>query len=106
MHKDFKLVEKTVKKVEEAVGHNKLGRMISLNLRHNVPREQILQTLSGIEGDNVSTLLTAVRKFLGETIKDGTKLTGFTCPKCSSQSVKMEGGCFVCIDCGDTNCGM
>lgn len=85
--------------------HNKLARMISLNLRHGVPREDILVSLTGIEGDNVSTLLTAVRKFIGKTIDDGKGLVGIKCPNCGGTNLKMESGCFTCADCDYAGCG-
>lgn len=85
--------------------HNRLGRMISLCLRHNIPREDILVALAGIEGDNISTLLSAVRKFLAETIENGTMLVGIKCPSCGSDDLIMEAGCFKCNDCNYCGCG-
>jgi ribonucleotide reductase alpha subunit len=102
---DRGIVQETVEKVKVEYEHNRLSRMISLCLRHNVPREDILITLTGIEGDSISTLLTAVRKFIGKTIRDGTKLTGIICPECKGTNVVMESGCRVCKDCACALCG-
>jgi len=99
------IVKETVGKANIDYPHNRLGRMISLCLRHNIPREDILVSLMGIDGDNISTLLTAVRKFLSQTLSDGIELKGLKCPQCGGRVV-MQAGCFKCIDCADySGCG-
>jgi hypothetical protein len=99
------IVNETVEKANADYPHNRLGRMVSLCLRHNIPREDILVKLMGIDGDNVSTLLTAVRKFLSKTLNDGIELKGVKCPVCGGHLI-MEGGCQRCIDCPDyVGCG-
>jgi ribonucleotide reductase alpha subunit len=98
------IIEEAIEKTKFDYPHNRLGRMISLCLRHNISRLDVLSTLEGIEGDNISTLLTAVRKFLSKTIKDGTKLSGFVCPECKSSNIVMESGCKKCADCQWTLC--
>jgi len=100
---DRKIVTETVEKANDDYPHNRLGRMVSLCLRHNVPREDILISLEGIDGDNLSTLLAAVRKFLSKTLPDGTKLPGLKCPGCGEQLV-VRSGCKDCPSCGWTAC--
>jgi hypothetical protein len=78
--------------------------MVSLCLRHGVPREDILVSLTGIDGDNISTLLAAVRKFLSETLPDGVALKSFKCPECGS-AVIMQEGCKKCSSCSWYACG-
>ena len=97
-----KFIQGTLEKANEDYPHNRLGRMISLCLRHGVKREDILLTLTNLEGDNVSTLLTAVRKFLSKTLEDGTKINK-ECPECKSQ-IYMENGCMICKSCGWSAC--
>ena len=101
------IVQETLEKARVDYPHNRLGRMISLNLRHNVQRVDILTCLMGIEGDNISTLLTAVRKFLAESIEDGTSLKGkgVSCPSCGSDNTALRSGCMDCLDCGTSGCG-
>ena len=99
-----KLIDDTWDKCLGDSPHNRLGRMISLCLRHNIPREDILVSLTGIEGDHISTLLTAVRKFLAETIDDGKEIVGMKCPSCGSDRLIMQSGCFTC-ECGYAGCG-
>jgi ribonucleoside-diphosphate reductase alpha chain len=98
-------IEATLKKAKEDYPHDRLGRMVSLCLRHNIPVVQILTNLMDIEGDNVSTLLTAVRKFLGESLEDGTHLEGVICEKCGGNNVILQSGCKFCLDCQFTGCG-
>jgi ribonucleotide reductase alpha subunit len=92
---DSKFINETLKKANDDYPHNRLGRMVSLCLRHNVPRENILVSLTGIDGDNISTLLAAVRKFLSETLQNGIILKGLKCPICGS-GLRMEEGCKKC----------
>jgi ribonucleoside-diphosphate reductase alpha chain len=101
---DKKFVVETVEKANSDYPHNRLGRMVSLCLRHNVPREDILTSLMDIDGDNVSTLLTAVRKFLSKTLPDGTVLPGLKCPECGGQLI-MRSGCRDCPSCSWSACG-
>lgn len=106
---DEKIVTCTLEKAKSDYPHNRLGRLVSLNLRHNVPREDILAALMGIDGDNISTLVTAVRKFLSATLRDGTRLKGVKCdnPDCTGTrlNVVLESGCKKCLDCGASSCG-
>jgi ribonucleoside-diphosphate reductase alpha chain len=101
---DQKIIDTTWDQALGDLPNNRLARFISLNLRHNVPREDILVSLTHLEGDNISSLLTAVRKFIGQTIADGKEIVGMNCPNCKS-TLKMESGCFVCKDCGYAGCG-
>lgn len=100
-----KLVVEAIEKCKNDYPHNRLGRMISLCLRHNIPREDILVTLKGIEEDRISSVLTAVKKFIGETIKDGTVLKGIKCPNCGGDNMVMQAGCYSCNDCHSIGCG-
>jgi len=99
------IIQKCIDKAKIDYSYNRLGRMISLCLRHNVAREEILSALFNIEGDNVSTLLTAVRRFIALTIKDGTKITGLKCPECKSENIIIQANCYKCLDCGESRCG-
>lgn len=101
-----KHIKSTVDKTETDETHNKLARVLSLCLRHNIPRQDILMALTDVEGDTISSLLTAVRKFIGSTISNGTKIKNKKCPSCSSsENLKIESGCFICGDCGYAGCG-
>jgi ribonucleoside-diphosphate reductase alpha chain len=97
-----KYVDETWDKAGQDLAHNKLGRMISLCLRHNVPRQDIYSALFGIEGDNISSLLVAVRKFIASTIEDGTVLK-IKC-ECGSSNLIFQSNCLKCKDCGFSGC--
>jgi hypothetical protein len=101
---DSNLIMQCVNKARKDYSYNRLGRMISLCLRHNIKREDILVALVGIEGDYISSLLTAVRKFIALTVKDGTHVK-LKCPNCQSNNVIIESGCTKCLECGCSSCG-
>lgn len=98
------LIDKTIEKLSHQPGHNKLSRMVSLALRHNISIPDIVGALKGIEGDHISSLLTAVRKFLSSKIKDGVKCVNDTCVSCGSTNMEFSAGCSVCKDCGFSGC--
>jgi len=100
-----KVIDAMLEKANNDEYHNKLGRIISLCLRHNIPRARIYVALSDIDGDNVSSLLTAVRKYISNTIADGTVLKGLKCPTCKSENFVILSGCKQCRDCGHSACG-
>jgi len=99
-----KIVNIALGKIKHHSAHNKLARMISLNLRHNVSIADIVGSLKDIDGDNISTLLTAIRKFLSSKIKDGEKVVGAKCPQCEGNNLEYSAGCSVCKDCGFSGC--
>lgn len=101
---DSNLIAQCVEKARKDYSYNRLGRMISLCLRHNIKREDILVALVGIEGDYISSLLTAVRKFIALTLKDGTHIK-LKCASCGSTNTIIESGCTKCVDCGSQACG-
>jgi ribonucleotide reductase alpha subunit len=101
---DSNLIVQCVSKAQKDYSYNRLGRMVSLCLRHNVKREDILIALVGIEGDYISSLLTAVRKFIALTLKDGTHIK-LKCGSCGSTNTIIESGCTKCVDCGSQACG-
>jgi ribonucleoside-diphosphate reductase alpha chain len=99
------VVIKQLEKCKDDQPHMKLSKMISLNLRHCVEIVRIVESLQGVEGDNISSLLTAVRKFLSSNIEDGTTVEGQKCDKCGAEnSMIYSGGCVICKDCGFSGC--
>lgn len=101
---DQNIIDSTWDKCIGDSAHNRVARMISLCLRHNIPRDEILVALNGIDGDNVSTLLSAIRKFISGTIADGVKLKNIKCPQCNSDNLVMQSGCHICLTCGYSGC--
>ena len=89
-------------------GHNDstadaLTRLISTSLRHGVDISFIVDQLEKTKGEMIS-----FSKVLGRTlkkyIKDGTKVSGDTCPSCGGTHLVRENGCKTCKDCGYTAC--
>ena len=97
-------ITKLTEKYKNDLPSSKVAKLVSMCLRHNLPIPSIVAALENLEGDNISSLLTAVRKFLSMHIKDGTKITGKKC-ECGSTLLVYEGGCSKCLDCGSSNCG-
>lgn len=98
------LVNDSVEKCKNDASHNQVARMVSLNLRHNVSISDIISVMENIDGDDMYSPLTAIRRFLSKHVKDGTKATNFQCPNCKSEQVEYSGGCKTCKDCGWTAC--
>lgn len=79
-----------------------LTRMISTSLRHGIDVSFIVQQLEKIKGfDNFPK---ALAKALKKYIKDGTKVSGETCPSCNSKNLIRQDGCVICAECGWTKC--
>jgi hypothetical protein len=102
---DHDLVLDQVEKLHSDAYHVKLGKLISMGLRHGVGLPAVVAAMSDVDGDYISTTLTAVRKFLSEHIADGAKAVGASCPACGSENVVYESGCSTCRDCGNSGCG-
>lgn len=102
---DNELIEAQLEKVKGNQSHNKIAKMVSMCLRHNLPIASIVVALENLEEDYISSLVTAVRKFLGSVVKDGTKVVGRTCSACGSENLAFEAGCSKCLECGSAACG-
>ncbi len=77
-----------------------LTRMISTALRHGADIEFIVSQLVKSEGN-----ITSFSKAIGRTLKKYiTEIKTMKCTDCESSNIKMEEGCFVCLDCGSSKC--
>jgi ribonucleoside-diphosphate reductase alpha chain len=99
------LIERQLEKIKGDPSYKQLGKIVSMGLRHNLPIVNTVVQLENLEGDYISSLLTAVRKFLSSHVKDGTRIAGKNCTACSGSNLKFESGCSACNDCGASNCG-
>jgi hypothetical protein len=99
------LIEDQLEKVKGNATYLKVAKMVSMCLRHNIPIQSIVVALENLEEDYISSLVTAVRKFLGQEVKDGTKVSGKKCSNCGSEELVFESGCSKCVDCGSSSCG-
>lgn len=83
--------------------HARLGKIVSMAMRHNIKLPRIIKSLEGIEGDYISHTLTAMRRFLKNAVQDGT-VADKECDSCGDESVVFEEGCYVCKSCGNSGC--
>jgi ribonucleoside-diphosphate reductase alpha chain len=102
---DSSMIEKQFEKMKANMPNSKLAKSISMCLRHNLPIESIIAALENLEGDNISSLLTAVRKFLAQHVPDGTPAVNKVCHNCKGTRIIYEAKCTRCLDCGSGDCG-
>jgi len=80
-----------------------ITRMISLSLRHGSDTPFVVDQLEKSPGD-MTNFGKALARVLKKYIKDGTKVTGYTCLSCGSSNVIRQEGCASCKDCGSSKC--
>ncbi|MCB9026420.1 MAG: adenosylcobalamin-dependent ribonucleoside-diphosphate reductase [Bdellovibrionaceae bacterium] len=89
-----------VSKFFESDEQEALTRMISTALRHGADIEFIVSQLIKSEG-----VITSFSKAIARTLKKYiTKIASMKCSDCSSSHVKLQEGCYVCMDCGSSKC--
>ncbi len=100
---------------DEKADAEAIGRLISLYLQHGGSIQEVIHTLKGIQGrdvswDNGQQLLSvpdAVAKALanlsGTVVESKPELKH--CPDCGESSLIYEAGCFRCASCGYSKCG-
>ncbi|MHB1867879.1 MAG: adenosylcobalamin-dependent ribonucleoside-diphosphate reductase [Nitrososphaerales archaeon] len=99
---------------DEKADAEAIGRLISLYLQHGGKIQEVIQTLKGIQGrdvswDNGQQLLSvpdAVAKALasltGTTLEKEQELKH--CPDCGENGIIFENGCYRCQSCGYSKC--
>jgi ribonucleoside-diphosphate reductase alpha chain len=99
---------------DEKAGAEAMGRLISLYLQHGGSIKDVIHTLKGIQGrdvswDNGQQLLSvpdAVAKALealaGMTVNLEPELKH--CPDCGESAIIFENGCYRCTSCGYSKC--
>lgn len=89
-----------IRKFFESDEQEALTRMISTALRHGADIEFIVSQLIKSEGT-----ITSFAKAIGRTLKTYiTNITTIKCSSCQSGNLKLQEGCFVCMDCGSSKC--
>jgi ribonucleoside-diphosphate reductase alpha chain len=89
-----------IRKFFESDEQEALTRMISTSLRHGADIEFIVSQLVKSEGT-----ITSFAKAIARTLKTYmTRITSIKCGFCQSHNVKLQEGCFVCNDCGGSQC--
>lgn len=89
-----------IRKFFESDEQEALTRMISTALRHGTNIDFIVSQLIKSEGT-----ITSFAKAIARTLKTYvTEIHGITCSSCQSSKIKLQEGCFVCMDCGSSKC--
>lgn len=91
---------KDIRKFFESDEQEALTRMISTALRHGADIEFVVDQLLKSEG-TINSFSKAIARTLKHYLKD---LKVITCSECNSSKVKLEEGCFTCLDCGSSKC--
>jgi len=102
---DNDLIDSQKEKIKGNPGNQRVAKMISMCLRHNIPIVNIVHVLDKLEDVYVTDTIYAVKKFLSEHIEEGSKVIGAKCQSCKSSNVVYTGGCSLCQDCGASGCG-
>jgi len=78
-------------------------RLVSLSLRHNVPLEYIVDSLS--KDGKLNDINRVLARVLKKYMVDGKKVTlSKVCGNCGSTNLLYQEGCPKCLDCGYTKC--
>jgi ribonucleoside-diphosphate reductase alpha chain len=80
-----------------------ITRMVSTALRHGADVAFVVHQLEKSKGD-LASFGKALARVLKKYIKDGTKVSGETCPSCGSENVIRQEGCVSCKDCSYSKC--
>jgi len=89
-----------IRKFFESDEQEALTRLISTSLRHGADIEFIVSQLIKSEGT-----ITSFAKAIARTLKTYVKeITVIKCSSCGSNNLKLQEGCFVCMDCGGSKC--
>lgn len=91
---------KDIRKFFESDEQEALTRMISTALRHQADIEFVVDQLLKSEGT-----INSFSKAIGRTLKKYVNsLNVIRCADCMSSNIKLEEGCFTCLDCGSSKC--
>lgn len=89
-----------IRKFFESDEQEALTRMISTALRHGTNIDFIVSQLVKSEGT-----ITSFAKAIARTLKTyASEVSGVQCGACQSTNVKLQEGCFTCLDCGSSKC--
>ncbi|MCB0415194.1 MAG: adenosylcobalamin-dependent ribonucleoside-diphosphate reductase [Bdellovibrionales bacterium] len=91
---------KDIRKFFESDEQEALTRLISTSLRHGVDIEFIVDQLLKSEG-TIYSFSRAIARTLKNYIQ---KVQYIKCEECRGQNIKIEEGCFTCLDCGVSKC--
>lgn len=79
-----------------------ITRLVSTGLRHRVDISYLVHQLEKTKG-SLQNFSKCIARVLKKYVKDGTKVTGETCPSCGSSELYRAEGCVTC-SCGYSKC--
>lgn len=97
------IIEDLMTKMHHNSNVDRIARMISLLLRHNVEVYHIVKVLDE-GGYPLSSFAFHIKRLLKQFIPDGVEVEGKKCQECGGKVIMSE-GCYVCRDCGNSKCG-
>ncbi len=82
------------------------AKLISGVLRYQMPIDQVIKMISGLQMDSesINSWKVGVERALKKYIQDGTVVQGQVCPNCGEPLIYEE-GCMHCRSCGYSKCG-
>lgn len=83
------------------------AKLISGVLRYDMPIDQVLKLVGGLELDSqsINTWKMGVERALKKYIANGTTASGQRCPNCGQETLVYQEGCLICTSCGTSKCG-
>lgn len=83
------------------------AKLISGVLRYDVPIDQVLKLVGGLELDSqsINTWKMGVERALKKYMPNGAKASGQRCPNCGQETLIYQEGCLICTSCGTSKCG-
>lgn len=83
------------------------AKLISGVLRYQMPIDQVLKLIGGLELDSqsINTWKMGVERALKKYLPNGLKASGQRCPNCGQETLVYQEGCLICTSCGTSKCG-
>lgn len=81
-----------------------IARLVSTSLRHGSDISFVVDQLEKTKG-SMKNFAKCISRVIKKYIKDGTKVSGETCPNCNMNNIVRAEGCKTCVQCGWTACG-
>ncbi|MBD5214363.1 MAG: adenosylcobalamin-dependent ribonucleoside-diphosphate reductase [Bacteroidales bacterium] len=83
------------------------AKLISGVLRYQMPIDQVLKLVGGLELDSqsINTWKMGVERALKKYLPNGMKASGQRCPNCGQETLIYQEGCLICTSCGTSKCG-
>lgn len=87
------------------------AKMISGFLRNNMPIPYVVKVISGLNLDTAimntwaNGVVRALRRFIKQDIENTDEMNLDVCPECGKKTLKKDGACCICLNCGYSKCG-